>query len=177
MPSSIKIFKGAKMTGGLLMSFVLLCSVILLVESPLHLVLVAVGVVMAFAVYFVIRLEVSEIVRHVNYSNLGVRTEAKNTIVELVSWLVFGAVLSALIIVSMWTYLWQISLIVVIAYVVSVLYTMHSAYDRMYLEGHESHIPKVYHLPKPVEQAEDTHADLPEPVYGVVKYAPKNARL
>jgi CPA2 family monovalent cation:H+ antiporter-2 len=179
MPSSIKIFKGARMTGTLLLLFVMLSTVILLINSPLHLVFVAVGLVMAFAIYFVIRLEVADMVKHVNYSNLGVKSEARGAVVELVSWLVFGAVLSALVIVSIWTYLWQMSLAVVIAYVISVIYVMYSAYDRMYLEGHEKLMQKAYHhLPKPVERPEEpAQPDQSEPVYGVVKYVPKEVRL
>ena len=176
LPSSLKIFKGARVTGALLISFVALSTAILLAGSSLHILLVLCGLVMAVAVYFVVRLEVSEIVRHVNYSNLGVRSESRETIVGLVSWVVSGAALSALAIVSIWTYLWQLSLLVVVAYILSLVYKMFRTYAVIHIDVQEA-IPKVYNFPKPATVEEESGKELPKPVYGIVKTAPKNVRL
>ena len=164
------------MTGALLISFVALSTVILLVDSSLHFVFVLCGLVMAAAVYFVVQFEVSEIVRHVNYSNLGVRSESRKTIVALVSWVVSGAALSTLVIVSIWTYVWQLSLLVVAAYVVSLVYLMFRAYARIHVDVQET-VPRVYNFPKPIMIEDEAGKELPKPVYGVVKSAPRNVRL
>jgi len=176
LPSSIKIFKGARMTGAMLLLFVALSTAILLVDSSMHPVLVLCGLVMAAAVYFVVRFEVAEIVRHVNYSNLGVRPESRHIIVGLVSWVVSGAALSALAIVSIWTYVWQLSLVVVALYFVSIVYLMFRTYGLVHVEVQDV-IPKVYNFPKPVMAEEDGEKELPKPVYGVVKTIPRNTRL
>lgn len=176
LPSSIKTFKGARMTGAVLVLFVALMTAILLVSSSMHLVLVLVGFVMVFVVSVILRREVSEIVRHVNYSNLGVRSESKGSIVGLVSWIVAGATMSALAIVSTWTYSWQFSLLVVVAYVVSLVVVMFSTYARIHIDVPE--VPqKVYNFPKPVLANDDGEKELPKPVYGVVKSIPRNAQL
>ncbi len=175
MPSSLKMFKGARMTGTILVSFVALSTAILLVDSSMHLVLVLAGLVMAFAVYFVVRYEVAEIVRHVNYSNLGVRSESRDVIVGLVSWVVSGAALSALVIVSIWTYMWQFSLAVVLAYLISLVVLMFRTYARIHMDVPDT-VHKVYNFPRPVIE-DDVEKELPKPVYGVVKSAPRNAQL
>ncbi|MEW5748085.1 MAG: cation:proton antiporter [Candidatus Thermoplasmatota archaeon] len=176
LPSTLKVFKGAKMTGALLVSFVVLSTAILLVDSPLHVVLVLLGLVMAIAVYFVVRMEVSEVVRHVNYSNLGVRSESGDIIVGLVSWTISGAALSALAIVSIWTYLWQMSLVVAGAYVLSLLTLMVRAYYKVHVEV-QTTPAKVYSFPKPAMADDGLERALPKPVYGVVKTVPRNTRL
>ncbi|MBU1158318.1 MAG: cation:proton antiporter [Candidatus Thermoplasmatota archaeon] len=180
MPSSIRIFKGAKITGALLLSFVILCTMILMVKPPLHLLLVGCGIIMTFVIYFVIRFEVKEIVKHVNYSNLGVRSERKSVIVDLVSWLIFGSVLSVLIVVSIWTYMWQLSLVVAISYLVGLFYLMFAAHKHLYAEQ-AAFIPPIYMMPRHEIKEDDEgngHAKpLPKAVYGVVKTLPKNMRL
>lgn len=176
MPSSFKMFKGAKTTGVLLISFVLLGVVILLAAPPFNLVFVACGLVLSFVIFFVVRYEVSEIVNHVNYSNLGLRSESKDVVVTLVSWLVCGAVVSALAIVAVWTYFWQLSLVVVVVYVGSLVYLMSSAHPKAYVKR-EPETRRVYALPAPVRVDEENHKDLPKPVYGVLKSAPRNSRL
>lgn len=176
LPSSIKVFKGAKKTGALLAAFAMLATAILLVDTSLHPVFVLCGLVMAAAVYFVVRFEVTEIVKHVNYSNIGVRSESRKVIVNLVSWVVSGAALSTLVIVSIWTYFWQMSMVVILAYTLSVIYLMFRTYSLVRVEVREP-VPRVYNFPKPVHAQADSEKELPKPVYGVVKTAPRNARL
>ncbi|MCU0860687.1 MAG: hypothetical protein MUE55_08915, partial [Thermoplasmata archaeon] len=127
-------------------------------------------------VYFVVRYEVSEVVKHINYSNLGVRSESRDTIVGLVSWTVSGAALSALAIVSIWTYLWQFSLVVVGAYVLSLVLVMARTYSKIHVEVQPAP-QKVYSFPKPSAADEEAERPLPKPVYGVVRTAPRNTQL
>jgi len=181
MPSSIKIFKGAKATGVLLLSFVLACVAILLTTGPVHILISLGGFVLAGTIFYVVKIEIGEIARHVNYVNIGVGG-AREDVVTLVSGIVFGAVLSVLVIVSSWTYMWQLSMVVVVAYFVAILSLMVWAYHRLWAGVAEPVVQhKVYHLPAPARHAEhaEHHAvpEIPRPVYGVVRASSKNTRL
>lgn len=175
MPSNVRIFKSAKMTGVLLASFVLVCIATLLTKSYLHVLMAAAGLVLTGFIFFVIRHEIMEIVRHVSYSTIGVLTGEREKIVDLVSGLVLGAVLSVLLIVFSWTYTWQLSLVVVVAYMVYVISLMF--WGSRHLYSHEAETPlKVYHLSGPSVEPAELMSDIPKPVYGVVR-AVKNSRL
>ncbi|MGQ9587172.1 MAG: cation:proton antiporter [Thermoplasmata archaeon] len=177
MPSNLRLFKGAKATGALLASFVVACVAILMTEDWMHALLTLVGLGLAGAIFLVVRNEIGEIARHVNYSNIGVGSSEKGVIVDLVSGVIFGAVVSVLVIVFSWAYMWQVSVIVAVAYFVAVTSLMLRAHDRLYVEGHEVH-HKVYHMPAQLpEPFSDQIPDVPKPVYGVIRSAPKNARL
>ncbi len=177
MPSPIRLFKGAKASGGLLFSFVLIAIMAVIADGTLHLALTIVALLVAAGVFIVIRTEVAEIARHVNYSNLGVVTNDKQVVVGLVSGIVLGAVLSVLAIVATWGLLWQLSLAVVAAYFVSVVVLMRWAYKSLYVEGAE--MPqKVYQIRPPRLEGPEPMADLPKPVYGTVKtLSRQNVRL
>ncbi len=177
MPSSLRLFKGAKATGALLGSFVVACVAILMTSEWIHALLTLAGLILAGAIFVVVRYEISEIARHVNYSNIGVESSDKGVIVDLVSGVIFGAVVSVLMIVFSWTYMWQMSIVVAVAYFVAVASLMLRAHGSLYVEGHEVH-HKVYRMPVHVpEFVSDPIPDVPKPVYGVVRVAPKNARL
>ncbi|MBN1677398.1 MAG: cation:proton antiporter [Candidatus Thermoplasmatota archaeon] len=177
LPSSLRLFKGAaKKTGVLLAVFLVTCVSILLTDGLLHILFTAIGAVIAGFAFFVIRFEVSEIARHVNYSNVGVATNDKDAIVRLVSGIVSGALVSTLAIVSSWTYTWELSLFVVLAFLVYVLGFMSWAYKRLYSAEFDQP-QKVYRVPMMVEEPPEPEPDLPKPVYGIVRTAPKNARL
>lgn len=177
MPSKLRLFKGARMTGALLMTFVVLCVAILLAEGFAHPILVICGMAMAVAVYLVLRREISDIVTHVNYTNIGVGTRDRRHIVDLVAGVVFGAVASVLIIVSAWTYTWLLSLAVVPSYIIFVLVVMRRAYTLLHEEGFE--IPrKIHTVPTAFEDdSDDAFLEVPKPVYGIVKASPDEARL
>ncbi|MBU0684785.1 MAG: cation:proton antiporter [Candidatus Thermoplasmatota archaeon] len=177
MPSNLPMFKGARMTAILLAAFVGVCIASLMTQSFVHVLVALAGLVLAGGVFVEVRLEIAEIARHVNYSNIGVGTSNKETIVDLVSGLIFGAVLSVLLIVFSWTYMWQFSLMVVTAYFVAVVSLMMWSYGRLFSEDVD--FPqKVYHIPRPplVDVAEPM-PDIPKPVYGIVKAAQQDFRL
>ena len=177
MPSSIRIFKGAKMTGVLLLSFVLVSVAVLITDSALHIMFLAVDSALAVAIFLVIRYEVAEIVRHVNYANIGVGVKDRTPIVELITSITFGAVVAVVLIVGTWTYLWQASVVVALSYGTFVILVMNWAYKRLYVEGAE--LPrKVYSFAKQVEDLEEeSEESVPTPVYGTVKNLPKEIRL
>ena len=177
MPSTLRMFKGTKITGALLFSFVLVSVAALMTDGVLHMVFLAADCVLAGAIFYVIRYEVWEIVRHVNYSNIGVNANDRRPIVDLISRITFGAVVAVVIIVGTWSVAWQISVLVVLGYGVSVMAVMHRAYKILHIEG--LGIPtKVYSFPKAAEMQEDDEVvDVPMPVYGVVKTLPKDVRL
>jgi CPA2 family monovalent cation:H+ antiporter-2 len=175
MPSNLRTVKGAKMTGVLLASFVIMCAITLLTQSYLHLVMTLGGLVLIGLLYYVMRYEIADIVGNVSYSSIGAKSGNSARVVDLVSGVVLGAVLSVLLIVYSWTYTWQFSLVIVLAYVVCVIALMLWAYRCLYL--HDSDVPqKVYHLQKATTQPVETISDIPAPIYGVVR-ASKHSRL
>ena len=177
MPSNLQLFKGARMTAVLLAVFVGVCIALLTTQSFVHMIVALAGFVLAGGVFVVVRREITEIARHVNYSNIGVGTSNKQTIVDLVSGIVFGAVVSVLLIVFSWTFMWQFSLIIVAAYVVAVVSLMKWSYGKLYSEGVD--VPqKIYHIPRPAPiEAAEPMPEIPKPVYGIVKAAQQDFRL
>jgi CPA2 family monovalent cation:H+ antiporter-2 len=175
MPSSLRMFKQARRSGALLASFVIICIATLLTKSYLHVAMTFAGLVVTGLTFFVVRYEIADVAAHVNYSNIGVVTGDRGRIVDLVSGVIFGAALAVLMIVFSWTYTWQFSLVVVTAYVVYIASLMVWAYRHLY--SRDAELPqKVYHMPRPMTEPEEPVADLPKPVYGVVR-ASKNLRL
>ncbi len=179
MPSSIRIFKGTKLTGMLLLSFVLVSVAVLISQSTLHILFIAVDCVLAGAIFFVVRYEVVEIVKHVNYANIGVGVRDRSAIVDLITGIVFGAVASVIIVVGTWSQIWQISVIAAAGYGIFVVLLMRWAYNKLYVEGAD--IPRKVHA---FERSSVTTADpeedmppLPTPVYGTAKPIPKDMRL
>jgi hypothetical protein len=177
MPSNLPMFKGAKMTGVLLAAFVGTCVASLMTQSFTHIIVALAGLALAGGVFIVVRIEISEIARHVNYSNIGVGTSNKETIVDMVSGIVFGAILSVLLIVFSWTYMWEFSLIIVVAYFVAVVSLMKWAHGRLFVAGVDGP-QKVYHLPRTaLSETDEPMPEIPKPVYGVVRAAQKDFRL
>ncbi len=176
MPSGLKLFKGARMTGMLMAAFVAVCVSILLTEGVLHVLLIALGAIVAGFAFYVIRYEIGEIARHVNYSNIGVATNDKDVIVRLVSNLVLGAVVSVLAIVSSWTYAWQFSFAVAVSYCVYAVVLMSWAHRRLYVAEFDQP-RRIYHVPGSVREPPEPDPDLPKPVYGTLRTVPKDTRL
>ncbi|HUS56894.1 MAG TPA: cation:proton antiporter [Thermoplasmata archaeon] len=179
MPSSVRIFKGTKITGILLLSFVFVSVAVLISKSVLHIVFLGADCAIAAAIFFVVRYEVVEIVRHVNYANIGVGVRDRTAIVDLITGMIFGAVASVVIIVGTWSYSWQFSVMAAIGYGVFALLLMRWAYMRLYVDGMD--IPrKIYSFERQAEAAVDSDDEddsLPMPVYGTAKPMPKDMRL
>ena len=120
-----------------------------------------------------------EIVRHVNYANLGVGVRDRTAIVDMITGIIFGAVASVVIVVATWSYAWQLSVMAAVGYGVFVLLLMRWAYNRLYVEGMD--IPrKVYSFERRTETAADPDDEgdtFPKPVYGTAKLMPKDMRL
>jgi CPA2 family monovalent cation:H+ antiporter-2 len=179
MPASFKMFKGTKITGALLLSFVLVSVAALISKSTLHIAFLGIDCVIAGAIFFVVRYEVVEIVRHVNYANIGVGVRNRTAIVDLITGIIFGAVACVVVVVGTWSYVWQMSLLAALGYGAFVLLLMRWAYHRLYVDGVD--IPrKVYSFERRVDFAsddDDEATSLPRPVYGTAKLMPKDVRL
>jgi hypothetical protein len=179
MPSSVRIFKGTKMTGMLLLSFVFVSVAVLITQSTLHIIFLGIDCVVAVTIFFVVRYEVVEIVRHVNYANIGVGVRDRAAIVDLITGIIFGAVVAVVVVVATWTYVWQVSVMVAMGYGVFVVLLMRWAYNRLYVEGMD--IPrKVYSFerhPGIATDPDEETTNLPMPVYGTAKPMPKDMRL
>jgi len=180
LPSNMKSLKGAKTTGVLLASFVIVCFAILVTDTVLHLAVSVLGIALAGAVMLALRQEVAEIVRLVNYSNIGVGAVDRRPIMTLVSGVVFGAALSALAIAVTWTYMWQISVLVVACYVALTAGLMVWAYLRLHVDGLEIPSPS-YRMSGPLRMStleeDELLPEIPKPVYGVVNASQKDLPL
>jgi CPA2 family monovalent cation:H+ antiporter-2 len=177
MPSTLPMFKGARMTGILLATFVGTCVASLITQSFIHIAVSMAGLALAGGVFIVVRIEVREITRHVNYSSIGVGTSNKETIVDMVSGIVFGAVLSVLLIVFSWTYMWESSLVIVAAYFLAAVLLMKWAEGRLSVAGFDGPL-KIYDLPRPSpEDMAEPMPEIPKPVYSVVGATQKDVRL
>lgn len=171
LPSNMKSFNGTKVTSLMLIAFVIACFATLATSSYLHLAMTVVGLATSVGVLISLRAEVADIVRMVNYTNIGVGVTDRKPIVDLVSGVAFGAALSALTIAFSWTYLWQLSVVVVVCYVVTTAAMMVWAYLRLHTDGLD--VPMAaYRLSGPTQvsslQDDDLLPEVPKPVYGVM---------
>jgi hypothetical protein len=176
LPSGPRLTKGTRMTGSLLAAFVAVCVVVLLTGGLVHVLFTALGALIALFAYSVTKSEISELARHVNYSNIGVATNDKEVAVHLVSGMISGAMFSVLAIVFSWTYLWQLSLFATLAFFVYLVVLMAWAYKRLYVAEFDQP-QKVYNVPRMFQEPPEPEPDLPKPVYGAVRTVPKDARL
>jgi hypothetical protein len=176
LPSGPRLTKGTRMTGSLLAAFVAVCVVVLLTGGMVHVLFTALGALIALFAYSVTKSEISELARHVNYSNIGVATNDKEVAVHLVSGMISGAMFSVLAIVFSWTYLWQLSLFATLAFFVYLVVLMTWAYKRLYVAEFDQP-QKVYNVPRMFQEPPEPEPDLPKPVYGAVRTVPKDARL
>ena len=180
MPSSFRMFKGTKITGALLLSFVFVSVAALISHGVLHFAFLGIDCVIAGAIFFVVRFEVVEIVRHVNYSNLGVGVRDRTAIVDLITGIIFGAVTTVIVAVGTWSYVWQLSVLAAATYGAFAMLLMRWAYHRLYVDGID--IPrKVYSFERETalttSDDDDEQSQLPKPVYGVAKTMPRDVRL
>ncbi len=146
-------------------------------EGIPHILATLIGLAVVGLLYHVVRVEITEIARHVNYANIGVVTHDKGKIVELVSGLVCGAVGSVLLIVFSWTYMWQSSVVITAGYVIYAVALMAWGFRNLHVPGMEVPV-KVYQMPRrrPMVDAEPM-PELPKPVYGAARASPKDSRL
>ena len=178
MPSGTRLFKGAKLSGSLLIAFVVLCFATIATTSMVQVYLALAGVIVAFGILIATRNEMSDVVRHIDYSDLGAGAIDKKPVVTLVCGVIFGAAMAALVITFVWGIMWQMSLIVTAGYVLSVLGLMLWAFHKLYVEGTD--IPsKVYEVTTvlPGSSTMEITPDIPAPVYGVIRASPGENRL
>jgi len=180
LPSTTKSLKGARTAGVLLASFVIACFAVLVTGSTLHLVMAALALALSAGVALGLRIEVIDIVRQVNYSNIGVGVVDRRPIIIMVSGIVFGAELSALAMATTWSYMWQISVVVVACYVGFTAALMTWAYFKLRVGGVEVPTPS-YRLSSPVQvstlQEDEILPEIPKPVYGIVKSSSNETHL
>jgi len=176
LPSSFPLVKGAKLTGGLMLSFVGVAAAVLMTDGTVHIVATGVGVLLVAGVYYCLRAEITEIARHVNYTNIGVFTSDKGVIVNLVSYVALSSVSSVLLIVATWTYSWQFSLVVSAGYFVFLVAVLSWAYKLLYVPGRDGP-SKVSHIPRPPSESPEPIPALPKPVYGGIRASPRDFKL
>ena len=176
IPSELRVFRGPRMTAYLLAVFVITAIAILVTDSTAHLALSIVGLAITVALFFVMRSEISEVVKHVTYTNLGVVRNDRRPISNLTIGLIFGAVIAVLLTSSSWTYMWQASLVIAAGYSAYVLSLMMWAYRELYSEKHDGP-SRVDRIPRASDVQGDLVSDAPRPVLGYVKASPEDVRL
>jgi CPA2 family monovalent cation:H+ antiporter-2 len=170
MPSATKLSMGARLSGVLLVAFVVVCFASIAISSPVQMYLGLAGVLIAVGILVATRNEISDAVKHIDYSDIGVGGIDKRPVVTLVCGVIFGAAMGALAISYAWSIMWQMSVVVSIGYVLLVFGLTIWAYRKLYVEGTD--IPsKVYQLQRPsmTVPSEDVIPDIPKPVYGIVR--------
>jgi len=170
MPSGLHLFKSTKVTGALLGAFIAVCMAVVMSQSYLKMSLTLAGLVLAGAIFFVLRREIHEIARHINYANIGVGTDNRGDIVYLVSGLVFGTALAVLLIVFSWPFNWLYSIVISAGYLVFVLSLMSWGYLSLYSGEYVQ--KKVYTFPRSLVEDSEPVVDIPKPVYGVIRSHP-----
>jgi monovalent cation:H+ antiporter-2, CPA2 family len=148
MPSSSKLFKGAKLSGALLVSFLSVCFATLAVTSDLQILLAMLGALVVLGIFLAIKREINDAVKHIDYTDIGAGTVDKSPVVTLVSGVISGAAASALVIAFTWGIMWQLSVVVSIGYMALVVGLMVWASRRLYVESTEapdmaSQVPKT----------------------------------
>jgi CPA2 family monovalent cation:H+ antiporter-2 len=177
LPSDTRLFKGARTTGALLASFVIVCFAVLVSSSLIQVLLMVVGLGISIGLLWATRIELGDVIRHINYSNIGVGSMDRSPILMLVSGVIFGAAVSSLMISFTWGFMWQLSILIALIYLVTIAVLMVRAHSILYVEGTD--IPqKIYHMPGPYLrlETEETIPDIPAPVYGVVRAAPTDVQ-
>ena len=136
MPSSYGRAKWAKTTGAALCAFVGICIALLLTHGMPHLIIFIGGLVLVSFIFVAVRSEAVDIARHVSFSDIGVSPMADSkTIADMVASIVLGAALSVVLIVFIWTYAWQVSVLVALGFALFVLATLRLSYGRLHSEG------------------------------------------
>jgi CPA2 family monovalent cation:H+ antiporter-2 len=132
MPSSFHLYKPTRKIGiALIVYFIALTSVI--VTSGLaHLIAFAIAVAVTAATWRILGFELHSIVRNTNYSNLGAEVKRHNETERFVSMFVFINLLTIVLASFLFSYYWQIVLIVLLVYFVGVLMLMRKNYRDNY---------------------------------------------
>ncbi|MEM4276293.1 MAG: cation:proton antiporter [Thermoplasmata archaeon] len=167
MPSSMNMLRGARTTGTLLAAFVASCTVMLLTDSWVHMMMFSVGLVLFAAICVSARKEIADMVRRINYANIGVVALDRRPIVTLVSTLIAGSVLSTLLIAFTWRYHWWYSVIIAGGLVFSLITVMFWAARKLRAES-AYHPAEAYVLPSEgLSYADDLLPEVPRPVYAI----------
>ncbi len=173
MPHGLQLFKRTKATAVLLAAFIAVCVALLMSQSFLRVSFGLTGLILAGGIFFVLRHEVHEIARHVNYANIGVGTADRANIVYLVSALVFGAALAVLLVVFSWPYNWMYSIMIALGYLIFLVCLMLWGYLSLYSGEYVQR--KIYSFARPLAEDSEPVADIPKPVYGVVRSHPSES--
>lgn len=161
----------------LLASFVIVCFAVLVSSPLIQVLLTVVGLGISIGLLWATRIEIGDVIRHINYSNIGVGSMDRSPILMLVSGVIFGAAVSSLMISFTWGFMWQLSILIALIYLATIAVLMVWAHRVLYVEGTD--IPqKIYHMPSPCLrlETEETIPDIPAPVYGVVRAAPTDVQ-
>lgn len=169
LPASLPLFSKAKRTGVALGGFIVAIIATIVTTGWWHLVAVGVGLLVVAILWRTTAQEVEAVVRHANYSNLGVNSMNKRAVTLLTSRIIVGALTVALAIAALWTYYWPITLVAFAGYFIYCLWAMSAAFHRLHREEERAPIFAT--------RAQALVAATPHPpVYGTLRGAPRRRR-
>jgi len=180
MPTQFEKLKGTKTTAVALGLFVAVCMSLLITTGIAHVALLGVGLAVVSWLFFSLRSEAFEIAQRISYSDLAVKSACdRSTIANLAAGVVMAAVASVLLIVFIWSFGWELSLIAAAGFVVFVLAALQWAYGRLHSEEPEPILSPIgilaYDGRAPAQ--DQVVAGVPEPAYAVSNAAVGELRL
>jgi len=169
LPSALPLFRKAKRTGVLLGAFIAVLAATIVTTGWWHLAAFGAGLLVIAALWRTTAQEIDAVVRHANYSNLGVNAMNKRAITLLTTRIVVGALAVALAIATLWAYYWPLTLLTFAAYFFYCLWAMSAAFHVLHREEPAGPIYAT--------RAQALVAAMPHPpVYGTLRGAPRRRR-
>jgi len=171
IPSPSERFRGAKTVAIALVAFVGASTALLMTRDLLHIALFASGIALVSWIFLAVRAEANDIAKRISYSDLGVKVTCETRIIaDLSAGIVFGALLSVLLIVFTWSYFWQLSVAISAGFVMFVLVLLRIAHGLLHSDEQS---PTVLPQPSGVVVYDGRpdigagSAESPEPAYAV----------
>lgn len=131
LPNSLRLFKrGRRIEIGLITYFCMLIAIVA-TDGIYHIAFAAASIGLTVWIFHVIDRELRPITRSINYENLGVYSRDGTQISRFIALFVSGSLVAILMVAFVFTYLWWLSVIVLLAYFVAML-LLAKSYSRRF---------------------------------------------
>lgn len=136
MPSVLHLYHRPKRLGLSLIMYFIVLSVLIATTGSIHVIVFGVAVVLTLSIWGVLDRELSPVVLHTNYSNIGVNPGSRGKTAHFVSTFVFLSLLTIICMAFTFVYHPVIALCVVIVYLFTVVRLMRKHYLWTCRAGH-----------------------------------------
>jgi hypothetical protein len=131
LPNSLRLFKrGRRIEIGLITYFCMLIAIVA-TDGIYHIAFAVAAIGLTVWIFHVIDRELRPITRSINYDNLGVYSRDGTQISRFIALFVCGSLVAILMVAFVFTYLWWMSIFVLLAYFVAML-LMAKSYSRRF---------------------------------------------